>query len=92
MSLKLIKCFIYVFFIVTYPLLVDQKYVVGRKQGDITFPEDQSVSRIHAELIVEHPSGNIVSLITSFSSVFSSCIDLVKIMPLLILFNSLHLE
>ncbi|ODM98032.1 Nibrin, partial [Orchesella cincta] len=43
----------------SYPLLVDKTYVVGRKSGDITFPDDQSISRTHAELIVEHPQGNI---------------------------------
>lgn len=55
---------------VSFNLLTEKVYIVGRKQGDITFPDDQSVSRVHAELKVEHSQGNIVCKIYLSSHVY----------------------
>ncbi|ODM94935.1 Nibrin [Orchesella cincta] len=45
---------------VSYPLLAGRAYIVGQKIGDITFPNDETIMRFHAELEVEHPLGNLV--------------------------------
>ena len=39
-----------------------RKYTVGRKITDIAFANDTSVSRNHAEIEVDHPRANLVSL------------------------------
>jgi pSer/pThr/pTyr-binding forkhead associated (FHA) protein len=46
-----------------YYLLVGKSHVVGRRDGDITLADDQSVSRRHAVITVEH---NIKDLVRNF--------------------------
>ncbi|CAL8118775.1 unnamed protein product [Orchesella dallaii] len=64
---------------VSFPLLTNKTYIVGRKQGDITFSDDQSISRTHAEVLADHPLGNInepmltpVLVITDLGSKFGT--------------------
>ena len=45
---------------VRYGLLVNKEYFVGRKDGDIVVPADQSMSRKHAKLSVHHSEAHIV--------------------------------
>ncbi|CAL8108084.1 unnamed protein product [Orchesella dallaii] len=43
----------------SFSLVAEKKYIIGRKQGDIIFPNDPSISQCHAELIVKHAPGNL---------------------------------
>ncbi|CAG7645023.1 unnamed protein product [Allacma fusca] len=43
----------------THWFLVGKKYTVGRRAGDLAFPEDQSISRNHAEIEVDFPRANV---------------------------------
>lgn len=45
-----------------YRLLVGVEYVVGRKNCGILIQNDQSISRSHAVLSVNHPQVNLVSI------------------------------
>lgn len=46
-----------------YRFLVGVEYVVGRKNCGILIQNDQSISRSHAVLSVNHPQVNLVSII-----------------------------
>lgn len=46
----------------SYVLVAGHNYTVGRKDKDIAFPGNISVSRDHAVITVHHPSANLVSV------------------------------
>lgn len=60
-----------------YTFIGGRKYTVGRKLADIALANDTSVSRNHAEIEVDHPRANLVSLQT-FHVFFSLRVDVIR--------------